>query len=165
MNMNGKKINPAHLERIMELTNGCPYYMLLGIRVVELGSGYCKIEMDTENKHTNPFGSVHGGAYASLIDCATYWAAYCDQEENTGYTTLDLSVSDLGMTRSGRLTVTASAIKEGRSVCLCEAKVENDQGKIVAYGTSKLMILHGRQSIADAVKAAGCELLPPKFLD
>ncbi|MFR3091307.1 MAG: hypothetical protein ACLTMP_05855 [Eggerthella lenta] len=25
----------------------------------------------------NAFGGAHGGAYASLLDCAAYWALYC----------------------------------------------------------------------------------------
>lgn len=160
-----RKLNPEHLQRIMQMTNSSPYYQLLGIRLVELDNGYARMEMQAEHKHMNPFGSVHGGAYASMIDCATYWAAYCDQDEDAGYTTLDISVTDLAMSRGGKLTVNARAIKEGRSICLCEARVTDEDGRIVSYGTSKLLILKGRQSIADAVKSLGIEELPPKFLD
>ena len=163
--MNDRKLNPEHLNGIMEMTNSSPYYQLLGIRLVELDNGYARMEMQAEHKHMNPFGSVHGGAYASMIDCATYWAAYCDQDEDAGYTTLDISVTDLAMARGGKLTVNARAIKEGRSICLCEARVEDETGRIVAYGTSKLLILKGRQSIADAVRSMGIADLPPKFLD
>ena len=163
--MNYRKLNPEHLQRIMDMTNSSPYYQLLGIRLVELDNGYARMEMQAEHKHMNPFGSVHGGAYASMIDCATYWAAYCDQDEDAGYTTLDISVTDLAMCRGGKLTVNARAIKEGRSICLCEARVTDESGRIVSYGTSKLLILKGRQSIADAVKSLGIEELPPKFLD
>ena len=162
-----RKINPAHIECIKEMTSSCPYYSLLGIRLVELGNGYARMEMDIDAaKHMNPFGSVHGGAYASLIDCSTYWAAYCDQDEDTGYTTLDISVNDLSMAKSGKLTVTANAVKEGRSVCLCMAEVNDENGRLVAYGTSKLLILKGRQSISDMLRARGdMDHLPPKFLD
>lgn len=160
-----RKINPAHLRRIMEMTNACPYYRLLGMRLTELRSGYARVELEIEDKVMNPFGSVHGGCYASLIDSATYWAAYCDQDEDAGFTTIDLSVSDLSMARAGRLSVEASAIKEGRSVCLCEAKISDESGRIIAFGTSKLMLLKGRQGIADAMCANGCSDLPPKFLE
>jgi len=165
MNSNTKRINPEHLRQVIEMTNNCPYYQLLGMQIVELGSGYSRVEMQTGQKHHNPFGSVHGGCYASLIDCATYWAAYCDQDEDAGYTTLDLSVSDLSMSRSGKLTVEATAIKEGRSVCLCMAEVTDETGRLVSYGTSKLLTLKGRQSIADARRAQNLGELPPKFLD
>ena len=158
-----RKINPRHLERVMRLTNSCPYYSLLGLRIVELGSGYSRVEMDVEEKLMNPFGSVHGGAYASLVDAAAYWAAYCDQDADAGYTSLDLSVTNLSMTRSGKLTATGTAVKEGRSMCLCEVTVRDESEKLVAHGTSKLLILKGRQSITDAMRAAHCPELPDKF--
>lgn len=161
----GGKINPAHLEKVMQLTNSCPYYSLLGLRIMELGSGYSRVEMDVEKKLMNPFGSVHGGAYASLIDSAAYWAAYCDQDADAGYTSLDLSVTNLSMARSGKLTATGTAVKEGRSMCLCEVTVRDEAGKLIAHGTSKLLILKGRQSISDAICAAHCPDLPEKFLD
>lgn len=165
MNPEKRRINPAHLEQVIEITNASPYYRLLDMRLVEVSPGHAVIEMDINPKmHMNPFGSVHGGVNASLIDCATYWAAYCNLEEGMGFTTLDISVNNLSMARSGKLTVEASAIKEGRSICLCEASVRDENGRLVAYGTSKLMILSGRQSIADAVASANHAPVPPKFL-
>lgn len=162
--MNERKLNPEHLKKIMELTNSCPYYSLLGLRIVELGSGYARVEMDAGPKLMNPFGSVHGGAYASLIDSAAYWCAYCDQDAGAGYTSLDLSVTNLSMCRSGRLTAVGRAVKEGRSVCLSQVEVRDETGRIIAHGTSKLLILKGRQGITDAMRAAHCPELPDKFL-
>ena len=150
----------------MALANGCPYYRLLGFRIVELGSGFSRVEMEIDPARIfNPFGSVHGGAYASLIDTAAYWAAYCDQEEGAGFTSLDLSVTNLAMARSGKLTARARAVKEGRSICLSEAEITDESGKIIAHGTSKLLMLNGRQSIADLVRSMGGAPLPEKFID
>ncbi|MBE5767858.1 MAG: PaaI family thioesterase [Clostridiales bacterium] len=161
-----KKINPAHLAAMMSLTNSCPYYRLLGMRIVELGSGYSRVEMDVDmSKHGNPFGSVHGGAYASLIDVAAYWAAYSDQAEDAGMTSLDLAVTNLSMCRGGKLTAHGKAVKEGRSICLSEVTITDDTGKLIAHGTSKLLMLNGRQSAADALRAAGRSEVPPKFLN
>ena len=165
MRNNERKLNPEHLRCIMEITNGCPYYRLLGMRIVELGSGYAKAVLDAEHRHENPFGGIHGGVYASMIDCATYWAGYCDQDEDAGFTTLDLSVNDLSMAKHGTLTVTAHAVKQGRSICMCQAEIHDEAGRLIAYGTSKLLMLKGRQSVADAVRAANYPELPPKFLD
>ena len=164
MNPN-RKLNPDHLARIMELTSNSPYYQLLGIKLVELGHGYCRMEMQAEHRHMNPFGSVHGGAYASMIDCATYWAAYCDQDEDAGFTTMDISVTNLAMSKQGKLTIHAKTIKEGRSICMSEARIEDENGRLVSFGTGKLLMLNGRQSTADLVRAQGGEPLPPKFLD
>ena len=163
---NRKKVNPVHIEKLMELVNHSPYFSLLGIKLVDICPGYAKVELDIDkNKHYNPFGSVHGGVNASLIDTATYWAAYYHQPEDAGFTTLDVSVTDLAMAKEGKLTVHATAIKEGRSVCLCEAVIKDENDRVVAHGTSKLLVLNGRQTIAHALKNMGYEELPSKFID
>ena len=165
MDAKQRQLNPMHLEALTEMVNNSPYFSLLGIRIVELKHGYARVEIDSEHKHLNPFGSIHGGVYASVIDTAAYWAAYCGQDEDAGFTSLDLSVTNLSMASSGKLTANATCIKEGRSICLCEATVTDEAGNIIAHGTSKLMVLHGRQSVADAIMAMGHPPLPKKFLD
>jgi len=161
-----KKLNPEHLSAMMRLTNSCPYYQLLGMQIVELGSGHSRVEMDVDmTRHMNPFGSVHGGAYASLIDVAAYWACYCEQAEGAGCTSLDLAVSNLCMSRSGKLIAYGKAVKVGRSVCLAEVTIRDENDKLIAHGTSKLLMLNGRQSTADLLRAAHCSEVPPKFIE
>ena len=162
--MDKKKVNPEHIKSLMDLANESPYFSLLGIRLVDISPGYAKVELDIDKtKHYNPFGSVHGGVNASLIDTATYWAAYYHQPEDAGFTTLDVSVTNLAMAKEGKLTVHATAIKEGRSVCLCEAVVKDENDRVVAHGTSKLLVLQGRQTIAHALANMGYANLPEKF--
>ena len=162
---NQRKLNPEHLRQVIALPNSSPYYRLLGMRIVEIGPGFSRVEMDVEDKLMNPFGSVHGGAYASLVDVAAYWSAYCGRAEDSGCTSLDLNVTNLAMAKSGRLTATGRALKLGRSVCMTEVEVHDETGRLVAHGTSKLLMLQGRQSFADLMRAAGCKELPPKYLD
>ncbi len=159
-----KQINPAHIRALLELINDGPYFRLLGMRVCELGTGYSRVELDLENKHHNPFDSIHGGVYSSLIDTAAYWSAYCELEEDAGYTSIDLTVSNLSMIREGTIIVEGKSIKTGKSICLAEARATDGHGRLLAHGTSKLMILRGRQSIGHAVEAAGGQPLPPKYL-
>jgi uncharacterized protein (TIGR00369 family) len=159
-----KRINPAHISALLELVNNGPYFRLLGMRVCALDAGYSRVELDLGNKHRNPFDSIHGGVYSSLIDTAAYWSAYCELEEDAGYTSMDLSVSNLAMIREGRIVVEGKSIKTGKSVCLAEAYARDGQGKLLAHGTSKMMILQGRQSIGHAVEAAGGGRLPPKYI-
>ena len=159
-----KAINPEHIVELLTLINNGPYFHLLGMRVVELAPGHSKVELDLDRKHLNPFGAVHGGVYSSLIDTTAYWAAYCELDEGVGYTSLDVSVSNLAMVKTGKLTACGASIKIGRSICLCEATVKDSSGVALAHGTSKLMILDGKQSINHAIAAMGHPVLPPKFV-
>jgi len=159
------KINPEHIKALIELINRGPYFELLSLKIRELGVGYSRVEVDLEKKHMNPFGAIHGGVYASIIDTAAYWSAYCELDENAGFTTIDVSVNNLAMVNDGKIIAEGKSLKIGRSICLTEASVKDERGKLLAYGTSKLMVLQGKQSVNRAVEVAGGGVLPPKFLD
>ena len=160
-----KRLNPEHISALIELINRGPFLRLLSMRVCELHRGFCRMEADLEEKHLNPFGGLHGGVYSALVDSAAYWAAYCELEEGIGLVSLDLKVDNLSAVKNGRLFVEGTQIKAGRSICLAEARVKNAEGKLLAHGTSKLMVTPGMQSIYQAVAAMGFAAMPPKFLN
>jgi uncharacterized protein (TIGR00369 family) len=157
-------INPEHIEAIIEMANSSPFYKLLDLEICEISKGYARVETGLSKNHLNLFGVLHGGVYASLIDTAAYWSVYCDLGEDAGYTTIDLSVSNLSMAREGKIIAEGKSIKTGRSICLTEATVRSANDKLLAHGTSKLMILDGRQTVNQAVDAMGFRALPPKFI-
>lgn len=157
-------INPEHIKRILDMINQGPYFILLKMEVKELGIGYSRVECELENRHLNPFGAVHGGVYASLIDTAAYWASYCEIDEDAGYISLDVQVDMLSTSKNGLLVVEGKRIKVGRSICKTEAIIMDSHGKILAHGTSKQMIIPGLQTINQAAMAMGYKSIPPKFL-
>jgi len=160
-----RKINPDHISALLAMINNGPFYQLLSMRVIEIGEGHSRLEAELQQKHQNPFGITHGGVYASILDTAAYWSAYCDVEEGAGLTTIDISSNNLAMSSGGKVLVEGRLIKAGRSICLVEADARDESGKLLAHATSKLMVLEGRQSISQAVAAMGHEPLPPKYLD
>ena len=159
-----KKLNKEHINAILGLINQSPYFKLLSMEVCELRLGYCRIEVNLDMKHHNPFGGLHGGVYASVIDSAAYWSVYCDLDENVGLVSLDLKVDNLATVKDGKLVVEGKQIKVGQRICLSEATVMDIHGKLLAHGTSKQMITRGLQSINQAVMAMEYQSLPPKFL-
>ena len=160
-----RNLNPEHIKALIELANQGPYIRLLSMEVKELSVGCARVEVELQDKHLNPFGAIHGGVYASLIDTAAYWAVYCDIEEDAGLISLDLKIDNLSPGKSGRLVVEGRRIKAGRSVCLAEAAVVDSDGKCLAHGTSKQMVTHGLQTVNQAVLAMGYKPLPPKFIE
>lgn len=158
-----RQVNPEHITALLNLINQGPYFELLDMRVCALGIGYARVEVDLQRKHCSPFGILHGGVYSSLIDTAAYWSVYCELDEHIGYTSIDLSISNLSMIREGKILVEGRSIKIGRSICLAQATAKDIHGKLLAHGTSKLMILDGKQSIEHAIQSTGHQALPPKF--
>jgi uncharacterized domain 1 len=159
-----RMINPDHIKAVIDVINQGPYFQLLSMEVSELGLGYSKVVVDLEKKHLNPFGGIHGGVYSSLIDTAAYWAVYCDVDDNAGLISLDVQVDNLAPVKEGRLFVEGKRIKAGRSVCIAEATVIDNNGKYLAHGMSKQMLTSGLQTISQALSAMGYNSLPPKFI-
>ena len=159
-----KELNPKHVKAVIDLINQGPYFRLLSMQVKDLDLGSSLVEMNVGKAHLNPFGGIHGGAYASVIDTAAYWSVYCELDEDAGLISLDLKVDFLAPTNVGKMSVKGKCIKMGKTVCLAEATAFDQQEKCLAHGTSKMMILQGTQAISEAAHFIGTADLPPKFI-
>lgn len=153
-----KRLNPAHVAAVAKTVNTCPYFNLLSMELKSLGLGKSHLEVETQKKHLQPYGIVHGGVCASLADAAIYWAVYSGMEDTVGLTTVEIKLNYLAPVSAGRLIAKGKCIKVGKSICLGEASVEDSKGNLVAHGTSTLMVV-------DALKIQGHSQLPPKFID
>jgi uncharacterized protein (TIGR00369 family) len=115
------------------------------------------MEVRLEEKHLQPFGAVHGGVYASLIDAATFWAVFTGIDEGLGMTTVELKTNYLAPASKGILRAAGKGIKVGRTLCLGEATVSDGDGRLLAHGTATMMIIRELTIQSD-------ETYPPKFL-
>lgn len=150
--------NPEYIRRMNQIINSSPYFCLLSIKICDVGIGYSRFEIDLEKKHLQPFGVIHGGVFASIIDAAAFWAFYYSVEDpQAGVTTVDLKLNYLAPAAGGRLTARGRQIKAGKKLGYAEAEVLNESGDILAHGTSTLMILPGRAIDDDPP-------LPSKFI-
>lgn len=157
-------LNPDHVQAVIKAINQGPYFKHLSMPVKEMGTGYSIVELKVGNEHLNPFGGIHGGAYASVIDTAAYWAAYCELDEGVGLISIDLKIDYLAPISDGVITTKGRSIKIGKSMCLAEATATDKDGKWLAHGTSKMMVTKGLQAIGDALSFTGSKALPPKFI-
>ncbi len=157
-------LNPEHVAGVLELINQGPFFRHLAMSVKEIGPGYSLVAMEIGHQHLNPFGSLHGGAYASVIDTAAAWAVYCELEPEAGFITLDLKVDYLAPVRQGKLLVQGRRIKIGKTICLAEAVAMDQSERWLAHGVSKIMVTPGLQTIKDALAFMEKSPLPPKFL-
>jgi uncharacterized protein (TIGR00369 family) len=142
---------------VNRLINQSPYFELLSMTIVEAGLGFSLLEIELDRKHLQPFGFVHGGVFASIIDAAAFWSLFYEIEDpNAGATTVDLKVNYLAPATEGKLIAKGRRIKLGRTLGYAEAAVTDESGKLLAHGTSTLMILSENTLTMDPP-------LPPKF--
>ena len=158
------ELNPEHIKSVIEMINKGPFFMHMGMRVTELDIGHSKVITNISRKHMNPFGGLHGGVFSSVLDTAAYWSAYCDLQEDQGLVTIDLKVDLLAPVIDKTVIVIGKRIKSGRTLFLTEAQMFNEAGKVIAHGTSKLMVTQNMQTMKDVVDFVAADKLPEKFL-
>jgi uncharacterized protein (TIGR00369 family) len=152
-----KRINPDYIKAVRRIVNPCPYFTLLSIDIKDLGWGESHLEILVQEKHLQPFGMVHGGVFASLVDAAAFWAVYTQVPEDMGMTTVDLKLNYLAPLTTGRMLAKGRSIRVGRTLCLGEASISNEDGLLLVHGTSTMMLLKD-------LKIRGESEWPPKYL-
>ena len=122
-----------------------PMAATLGFRLVAFDEGRVEIACDPEEFHYNPYGMVHGGLAATLLDTATGCAIHTLLPAGVGYATLDLHVTYLRpvTTQSGSLTCVGTVTSRGRRVAVAEATLLG-QDRRVAQATSTCLIVEPR---------------------
>jgi uncharacterized protein (TIGR00369 family) len=118
----------------------------LGFRLVEVEPGRAVFEGEPGPRLLNPLGSVHGGWALTLIDSATGCSVHTELDAGVGYTTVETKVN---FTRAiapdgGPVRCEGRVLSRGRTIATAEAHLRSADGKLLAHGTSTLIILHPR---------------------
>ena len=93
-------------------------------------------------QHLQPYGIVHGGVHAGLIEAAcSTGAAMFALARGQSVVGLENSTSFLHAARGGTLRVTARPLTRGRRTQAWEATVTDDGGKVLATGKVRLLCL------------------------
>lgn len=153
-----KQLNPEWIAAVRDTVDGCPYFQLQTMRLIELGWGTSRVEIDLAEKHLQPFRIVHGGVLSTLVDAASFWAIYTQAEEGVGMTTVDINMNFLAPVEGrGKAIGLGRSIRLGRTIGLTEARIEDESGRLLAHGTTTVMVLPQLK--------LGPDELPPKFID
>jgi uncharacterized protein (TIGR00369 family) len=115
----------------------------LGFRLVEVEEGRVVVG-GTPGLHVyNPFGVVHGGYAASILDNACGYAAQSKMAPGQTCTTLELKVAyHKAMTReTGPVRAEGRIVSIGRRAAFTEARLTDIAGKLYASATSSLIVI------------------------
>ena len=118
-----------------------PVGRLLGFVLKSVEPGRAVFEMEADERHHNPMGTLHGGVYCDLADAAMGYAYASTLAEGETFTTVELKINFLRAVRQGRLTAEARVVKAGSAVGYVECDVTDQAGKLVARASSTCMKL------------------------
>ncbi|HEY0044549.1 MAG TPA: PaaI family thioesterase [Allosphingosinicella sp.] len=135
------------LQGLIEGTAPAPHLArTLGFRLVEVAPGFAAFEGQPSEDFLNPLGTVHGGWALTLIDSAAGCALHSELGPGIGYTTVETKVNFSRPIAPGSGTVRCEGrvVTRGRQIATAEARLTSAEGKILAHGTSTLIILPPR---------------------
>jgi uncharacterized protein (TIGR00369 family) len=117
----------------------------LSFWLVEVGEGFAVFEGDPGPRLLNPMGTVHGGWALALIDSATGCACHSVLPPGASYTTIETKVnfSRPITPDSGRVRAEGRVVSQGRRIISSQAQLLSRDGRVLAHGTSTVMILQG----------------------
>jgi uncharacterized protein (TIGR00369 family) len=123
-----------------------PISETLSFWIVEVGDGFAAFEGEPGKQLLNPMGTVHGGWALTLIDSVAGCAGHSLLPAGQGYTTIETKGNfSRPITRdSGRVRAEARAVAQGRQIISAEAHVRSADGKVLAHGTSTILVLGGK---------------------
>jgi uncharacterized protein (TIGR00369 family) len=123
-----------------------PISITMNMAPVELEEGRVTFAGEPGEEHYNPIGVVHGGWAATILDSALGCAVHTTLPAGVGYTSLGLEVKYLRPIGrdTGRVLCEGTVVHRGRRQATAEARLTaEDTGKLLATGTSTLMIFGG----------------------
>ncbi len=118
-----------------------PIGRLLGLVLKAIEPGRAVFEMEADERHHNPMGTLHGGIYCDLADAAMGYAYAATLAEGESFTTVELKINFFRPVWRGRLTAEAKVIKSGSTLGYVECDVIDQAGKLVARAASTCMRL------------------------
>ena len=118
-----------------------PVGRLLGFVLKAIEPGRAVFEMQADERHHNPMGTLHGGIYCDVADAAMGYAYAATLGAGESFTTLELKINFLRAVRKATLTAEARVVKAGSTVGYVECEVKDEAGRLVAKASSTCMKL------------------------
>jgi uncharacterized protein (TIGR00369 family) len=117
---------------------------LLGASLAEVGPGTTTIVLPYRADLAQQDGFVHAGVLSTVADSAGGYAGYTLMPAGSRVLTTEYKMHFLAPAKGERFLATATVVKPGRTLTVCEMRVLAEQGgerKLVALGTQTLICL------------------------
>jgi acyl-CoA thioesterase len=134
--MSERAITEEMKREAAEMMKRVPFPALLGFELVDLKYGEAVLKVKMREQLQQPYGTLHGGATASLIDTAMAFACVTCLADGEKTSTVNLTVHYLRPHTDGEVFCTAKVARAGKRLLTVSAEVVNEQGKLVATALS-----------------------------
>ncbi len=123
-----------------------PIAKLIGFKISSLAPGQVIVELEADERHGNPMGTLHGGIFCDIADAAMGLAYASTLDEGESFTTLELKINFLKPVWQARLRAVGKVVRRGKTIGLVECDVIDEQNNLVARASSTCMTLRGEKA-------------------
>ncbi len=119
-----------------------PALKTLGIQPIDANPGRVSFGLDLGEFHLNPFGIVHGGVLAAMLDTAMGCAVHSLLPAATNYVTAELSVRFLrpALLAGSPLVCTGHVVHRAKSSMVASARVLDSDHRVIASAGATCML-------------------------
>src|SRR5277367_5928052 len=141
-----KQKEMSGLEFVRGLADGTlPLNMIaqtLGYDVIDATKGRVVVAVEPSDAHLNPYGTVHGGLTATLLDSCMGLAVQSTLDKGFGQTTVEFKISLVRpiSPQTGPITAEGVVMSRGRRVGTAEGRITDGKGRLLAHGTTTCLI-------------------------
>ncbi|HKW72685.1 MAG TPA: PaaI family thioesterase [Candidatus Dormibacteraeota bacterium] len=129
----------------------------MGITITHATKDEVRCELTIGQQHLQGYGIVHGGVHCGIIETLSSMGAYLYARERGQHVVgLENSTSFIRAVRAGaKLRAVATPVTRGRQTQVWQARVIDEEDRVVATGRVRLLCLESNQQLAgEQVKGA-----------
>lgn len=134
-------ISEENKERARKALADLAFARLIGMELADIRIGEADVKIAMRDDLRQPYGILHGGVTATLIDTAMAFAVRTYLQDHEVTTSVDLTVHYLRPHTEGAVSCTARVVRPGKRVFTVSGDVVNGEGKLIATGLSTYMKL------------------------
>lgn len=137
-------VNIATADQVSYFGFHIPYLEHLGVEPIRCENDVAVSKMHLAPHLLNSHGHVHGGALMSVLDFTLSAAGRSHDPLGYGMATIDMSTSFISPGTTD-LTVTATCIRRGGTICFCEGEIRDTENRLVAKATASFKLIKARK--------------------
>ncbi len=144
MNSPMKPRTPDLRGKVREIFQRAAFIEDLGIRLKDLGEGWCESVLEVAPKHRQQDGYVHAGVQAAMADHTAGGAAGTLAGEGDLVLTVEFKINFLRPALGDLLRCRASVLRQGKTLAVAESEVcaeRNGREKLVAKAMVTLALV------------------------
>ncbi len=140
-----KTKNPAFRDMLDWGFREVPFLKYVGVKLLDVGEGWCESEVIIEPHHMQQGGYIHAGVQSTMADHTAGGAATTLVAKDEFVLTIDFTLNLLRAAQGKRLRCRAEVLKPGSKFSVVESQVylavEDGSETLVAKGTFTMAVL------------------------